>query len=78
MAVEHQNYRTDHAPHDHINLDDYPYLIRGYPFNHVGSIGYRLETGSDPIPYKYKGVEAIENPRTHSNRTYLFYLPFLP
>jgi hypothetical protein len=44
----------------------------------VGSIGYRLETGSDPIPYKYKGVQAIENPRTHSSRTYLFYLPFLP
>jgi hypothetical protein len=28
----------------------------------VGSIGFRLETGSDPIPYKYKGVQVIENP----------------
>jgi hypothetical protein len=43
----------------------------------VGYVGYRLRTGLD-LPYKYKGVRPIKNPRTHSNRTYLFYLPFLP
>jgi hypothetical protein len=41
-------------------------------------VGYRLGTGPDILPYKYKVVWPIENPLTHSNRTYLHYLLFLP
>jgi hypothetical protein len=37
-----------------------------------GSIGYRLGTCVDLLPYKYKEVWPIENPQTHSNRTNLF------
>jgi hypothetical protein len=65
-------------PRDQINSVDYPYLVRGYPSNHVSVVGYLLETGPDLLPYKYKGVRPIKNPRTHSNRIYLLYLPFLP
>jgi hypothetical protein len=37
-------------------------------------VGYLLGKGPDLLPYKYKGVQPIENPRTHSNRTnYLIY-----
>jgi hypothetical protein len=37
-------------------------------------VGYLLGKGPDLLPYKYKGVRPIENPRTHSNRTnYLIY-----
>jgi hypothetical protein len=37
-------------------------------------VGYLLGKGLDLLPYKYKGVRLIENPRTHSNRTnYLIY-----
>jgi hypothetical protein len=32
-------------------------------------VGYLLGKGLDLLPYKYKGVRPIENPRTHSNRT---------
>jgi hypothetical protein len=64
-------------PRDQINSGDYPYLVRGYPSNHVGVVGYLLGTGSDLLPNKYKGVRPIENHRTHSNRIYLLYLPFL-
>jgi hypothetical protein len=66
------------VPRDWINSDDFPYLVRGYPSNHVGVVGYLLGIGPDLLPYKYKGVQPIENPRTHSNRTYLLYLLFLP
>jgi hypothetical protein len=31
--------------YDQINLGDYPYLVRGYPSNHVGFVSYRLEMG---------------------------------
>jgi hypothetical protein len=48
-------------PHDQINSGDYPYLVRGYPSNHVGVVGYLLGTGPDLLPYKYKGVRLIEN-----------------
>jgi hypothetical protein len=65
--------QTVRSPRDQNNSDDYPYLVRGYPSNHVGSIGYRLGTGPDLLPYKCKGVRPIENPRTHSNRTYLLF-----
>jgi hypothetical protein len=37
----------------------------GYPFNHVGVIGYLLEIGPDLLLYKYKGVRLIENPPKH-------------
>jgi hypothetical protein len=48
--------------------------MRGYPSNHVGVVGYLLGKGPDLLPYEYKGVRPIENPRTHSNRTnYLIY-----
>jgi hypothetical protein len=30
-------------------------------------VGYLLGKGPDLLPYKYKGVRLIENPRTHSN-----------
>jgi hypothetical protein len=49
----------------------------GYIFNHVRSVGYRLGTGLDLLSYKYKAVRPIENLRTHSNRSYLLYLPFM-
>jgi hypothetical protein len=51
-----------------IESGDCPYLVHGYPSNHVGSVGYRLGTGPY-LPYIYEGVQPIENPRTHSNRT---------
>jgi hypothetical protein len=38
----------------------------------VGSVGYLLRTDLDLLPYKYKGVWTIENPRTHSNRINIF------
>jgi hypothetical protein len=83
-CVEHQKWRTVRPygsdglrPRDQINLGDYPYLVRGYPSNHVEVVGYLLGTGPNLLPYKYKGVRPIENPRTHPNRTYLLYLPFL-
>jgi hypothetical protein len=65
------------VPRDKINSGDYTYLVRGYLSNHVEYVSYRLGTGPDLLPYEYKGVRLIENPRTHSNRTYLFYLLFL-
>jgi hypothetical protein len=64
-------------PRDQIDSGDYPYLMRGYLSNHVGFVGYRLGTDRD-LPYIYEGVRPIEKPRTHSNRTYLVYLPFPP
>jgi hypothetical protein len=40
-------------------------------------VDYLLGKGPDLLPYKYKGVRPIENPRTHSNRTnYLIYFSF--
>jgi hypothetical protein len=45
--------RTVYTPCDHINLGDYPSLERGYPSNHVGSVGYRLGTGPDLLPYLF-------------------------
>jgi hypothetical protein len=56
---------------DQRNSDDYSYLVRGNPSNHVEFISYRLGTGPD-LPYIYEGVRSIENPRTHSNRTNYF------
>jgi hypothetical protein len=32
-------------PRDQINLGDYPYLMCGYPSNHVGFVSYHLGTG---------------------------------
>jgi hypothetical protein len=43
-------------------VGDYPYLVCGYPSNHVGVVGYLLGTGPDLLPYKYKGVRPIEKP----------------
>jgi hypothetical protein len=37
--------------------------MRGYPSNHVGVVAYLLEIDLDLIPYKYKGVRPIENPK---------------
>jgi hypothetical protein len=65
--------RTVHSPRDQINSDDYPYLVSGYLSNHVRSVDYHLGTCLDLLPYKYKWVRPIENPRTHSNRTYLLF-----
>jgi hypothetical protein len=48
-------------PRDQIVLGDYPYLMCGYPSNHVGYVGYRLRMGLD-LPYIYEGVRLIENP----------------
>jgi hypothetical protein len=56
------------ATRDQINSGDYTYLIRSYPSNHVGVVGYLLGICSDLMLYKYKGVRPIENLRTHSNR----------
>jgi hypothetical protein len=64
------------VPRDQINSGNYPYLVRGYPSNHVGVVGYLLGIGPDLLPYKYKGVRPIENPRTHSNRIYLLLFTF--
>jgi hypothetical protein len=50
--------------------------MSAYPSNHVGVVGYRLGTGPDLLPYKYKGVRPIENPRTHSNRIDYFLYHF--
>jgi hypothetical protein len=61
------------CPAIRFNSGDYHYLVCGYPSNHMGVVGYLLGTGPDLLPYKYKGVRPIENPRTHSNRTYLLY-----
>jgi hypothetical protein len=61
----------------YINSGDYSYFVRGYSSNHVRFISYRLGTGPD-ISYIYEGVQPIENSQTHSNRTYLLYLLFLP
>jgi hypothetical protein len=69
--------QTVRVPRDQINFGDYPYLMRGYPSNHVEFVNYRLGTGPD-LPYIYEGGRPIENPRKHSNRTYLLYLLFLP
>jgi hypothetical protein len=38
-------------PYDQIDSSDYSYLVRGYPSNHVGSVGYRLGTGPNPYIY---------------------------
>jgi hypothetical protein len=47
------------APHDQIDSDDYLYLMRGYPSNHMGSVSYRLGTGPD-LPYIYmKGYDRL-------------------
>ena len=40
-------------------------------------VGYLLGKGPDLLPYKYKGVRPIENPRTHSNRTNYLTFPAL-
>ena len=40
----------------------YNYFMRGYSFNHIESIGYRLEIGSDIFPYKYKGYGRLRTP----------------
>jgi hypothetical protein len=32
---------------DQINSSDYPYLVHGYPSNHMGFVSYRLGTGLD-------------------------------
>jgi hypothetical protein len=37
---ERQNIRLTYS-------DNYPYLVRGYPSNHVVFVSYRLDTGSD-------------------------------
>jgi hypothetical protein len=84
--VLNQNWRTVQPegpdgprPRDQINSDDYSYLVHGYPSNHVRYVGYHLGTGPYPLyGYIYEGVQPIENPRTHSNRTNLLYLLFLP
>jgi hypothetical protein len=47
-------------------------VILTYP---SGSVGSHLGTGTNLLPYKYKGVRPIDNPRTHSNQTNLLYLP---
>jgi hypothetical protein len=41
-----------------------------------GSVGSRLGTSLDLLPYKYKGAWPIANPWTNSNQTNLLYLPF--
>jgi hypothetical protein len=50
------------VPHGQIGSGGYPYLVHGYPPNHVGFIGYRLGMGLD-LPYIYNGVWPIENPK---------------
>jgi hypothetical protein len=35
------------CPHDQINSSDYPYLVCGYPSNHVEFVGYHLGMGLD-------------------------------
>jgi hypothetical protein len=69
--------RTVHA-RNQINSGESTYpcvVILTYLWESVGS---RLGTGLDLIPYKYKGVRLIENPQTHSNRTnHLLYLSFM-
>jgi hypothetical protein len=68
-CVEHQKGRTvwpydpdGSCPHDQIDSGYYPYLVCGYPSNHVGSIGYRLGTGPN-LPYLYmKGYGRLRTP----------------
>ena len=51
------------TPRDQIDSGDYPYLVRGYPFNHVGSVGYCLGTGPN-LPYIYmKGCDRLRTPK---------------
>jgi hypothetical protein len=42
-------------PRDQINADDYPYLMRNYPSNHVGFVSYRIGTDPDIPPIYMKG-----------------------
>jgi hypothetical protein len=44
------------VPCNQVNLGDYPYLVRGYPSNHVGSVSYRLEMGPDFPLYIWRGT----------------------
>jgi hypothetical protein len=69
QIVEHQKWWTfrplglnSTRARDEINSGDYPYLMCGYLYNHVGSAGYRLETGLDLLPYKYKGYGRLRTP----------------
>jgi hypothetical protein len=63
------------VPRDWINSDDFPYLVRGYPSNHVGVVGYLLGIGPDLLPYKYKGVQPIENPE-HIPIEHIYFIYF--
>jgi hypothetical protein len=49
-------------PCDQIDSDDYPYLMCGYPSNHVGFIGYRLEISPDLPPIHMKGYGQLRTP----------------
>jgi hypothetical protein len=50
------------VPRDLINSGDYPYLVRGYPSNHVGVVGYLLETDPDLLPINIKGYGRLRTP----------------
>jgi hypothetical protein len=52
--------------------------MRGYPSNHMGSISYRLGIGQDLLPYKYKGVQPIENPEHIPIESIYFIYLFYP
>jgi hypothetical protein len=66
----------DHPrPCDQIDSDDYPYLVRGYPSNHVGFVGYRLEISPYLPPIHMKGYGRLRTPiRIPIEHIYFIYL----
>jgi hypothetical protein len=61
------------APRDQIDSDDYPYLVCGYPSNHVKSVSYDLGMCPDITIYKWRGTTDWEPPNTfQSNQSTLF------
>jgi hypothetical protein len=49
-------------PRNQINSGDYPYLMCGYPSNHVRFVSYHLGMGPD-LPYIYmKGYDRLRTP----------------
>jgi hypothetical protein len=63
------------APRDQIDSDDYPYLMRDYLSNLVGSVGYHIGTGPE---YIYIYTHRLRTPNTFQpNQSTLFNFPAL-
>jgi hypothetical protein len=64
---------TKSVAREQINSNDYSYLVRDYPSNHVESIGYRLRKYLDFIPYKYKGYGRLRTLK-HIPIEYIYFI----